>query len=369
MIRVLGTASPGEVRAVAVDAAGILDVALERPGTPDGVGDLHRGRVTARVPALAGCFVALDGADGFLPDTEGGAGATVGDAVVVRVTRAAQGGKGPRLSARVPDADRAFPAAGPPALLRRGPGAVARLAALHPAAAVAVDDMLLLAALRPDLGARVSFAAEALDADTEAALDALGEQDAVLPGGARLTVTPTPALTAIDMDLGSAASGARGGKTAAHLDANRAALPALARQIRARNLSGGIVVDLAGLSPKRRAVLGPDLDAALAADPLAPRFLGFSALGFAEILRPRVHPPLHELLAGPHAAGLAALRAVAREVAANAGRMPALRSAPAVAAALERDSAALADLARRAGQPLMLRPDPALAPLRWRLEF
>ena len=60
---------------------------------------------------------------------------------------------------------------------------------------------------------------------------------------------------------------------------NREALPFLAEQIRLRNLSGGIVVDLAGLSPRKRAGLAANFIAALAIDPLHPRFLGFTALG------------------------------------------------------------------------------------------
>ena len=117
------SASPGEIRAVACDAAGPLDYAIDRPGAPDGVGDLHRGRITARVPALAGSFVKLaDGTEGFLPDSAGG-GAPEGTILPVRITRAPQGGKGPRLTARV----EAPP--GPVALLHRGPGAIERLAA------------------------------------------------------------------------------------------------------------------------------------------------------------------------------------------------------------------------------------------------
>ena len=97
--------------------------------------------------------------------------------------------------------------------------------------------------------------------------------------------------------------------------------------------------------------------------------LGFTALGLAEIVRPRVHPPLHELLAGPHAAGLAALRRVAaRERRARRTWPPALRAAPAVVAALQADPVALADLARRTGRPLMLRTDPALPRSAGRLE-
>ena len=79
----------------------LLDYAIWRPGAPDGVGDLHRGRVIARVAAMAGSFLALDGTEGFLPDSEGGAGLHEGDLVSVRVTRAAQGGKGPRLTAHL----------------------------------------------------------------------------------------------------------------------------------------------------------------------------------------------------------------------------------------------------------------------------
>ena len=362
-MKLLAAASPGEVRVAVVDGAGLYDFALWRPGAPDGVGDVHRGRVIACTPALAGAFVALGGgAEGFLPDSAGGAGVTVGQVLAVRITRAAQGGKGPRLAA-APATD-----AGPgaPALLRRGPDAVLRLAGQHPAAPVLADDAALVAALRPALGERVALVPRAFDEATASAVAALAEPEADLPGGMRCHIYPTPALTAIDLDLG-AATAERGGKGAVHQAANRTALPALARQIRLRNLSGAILLDMAGLSPKRRAALGPDLVAALADDPLRPRLLGFTALGLAEIVRPRVHPPLHELLAGPHAAGLEALRQLAAEIAARPGRAPALAAAPSVVAAMQDDVAARADLARRAGRPLMLRSDPALAPCGWRI--
>ena len=155
---------------------------------------------------------------------------------------------------------------------------------------------------------------------------------------------------------------------ASHLAANLAVLPVLARQIRLRNLSGAILVDFAGLPARRRASLAPALQAALADDPLRPRLLGFTALGLAEIVRSRVHPPLHELLAGPHAAGLAALRYIAAEVASPPHRMPALRASPAIVAALQGDAEALADLARRAGRALILRSDPNLPAMAWTIE-
>ena len=357
--------SPGEIRAVAFDALGPLDYAIERPGAPDGVGDLHRGRITARLPALAGSFVRLhDGSDGFLPDSAGG-GAPEGTILPVRITRAAQGGKGPRLTAKLAAGELAGP--GPIALLHRGPGAVARLAMLHPAAPIELDDAALHAILRPDLGDRLIRVARAFDDSLESALESLITPSAALPGGANMTVHPTPALTAIDMDL-SAASAGRGGKARTHDQANRAALPALARQIRLRNLSGAIVIDLAGLSAKRRAALGPAFAEALAGDPLAPRFLGFSGLGLAEILRPRVHPPLHELLAGPHAAGLAALRHAAGQAASRPHARLALYAAPAVIAALQADPLALPAFTAGAGHAITLRAVTAPPPAHWRIE-
>jgi Ribonuclease G/E len=146
---------------------------------------------------------------------------------------------------------------------------------------------------------------------------------------------------------------------------NRAAMAGLARQIRLRNLSGAILIDFAGLPARRRAALGPALADTLAGDPLRPRLLGFTALGLAEIVRPRVRPPLHELLAGPHAAGLAALRHIAAEHAATPHRLPVLRAAPAVVATLQADAEALSDFARRTGRALILHADPALRGAEW----
>jgi hypothetical protein len=128
------------------------------------------------------------------------------------------------------------------------------------------------------------------------------------------------------------------------------------------------MIDFAGLSARRRSSLAPALHAALADDPLRPRLLGFTALGLAEVVRPRVHPPLYELLAGPHAAGLVALRVIAAMVASPPHRMPALRASPAIVRALEDDGEALPDLAHRAGCALVLRSDPALSPTAWSIE-
>ncbi len=365
-LRILAAVSPGEVR-VAVQRDGeLLDYAIWRPGAPDGVGDIYRGRVIARAPAMAGTFVAVTGAEGFLPDSEGGAGVTEGDILTVRVTRAAQGGKGPRLTARLgPDAVIEAPVA--LGLLARGPGGLLELAQRYPDAGVSVDDNALAARVRPALGDRLSLCGNAFDDDMDEHVDALSRSTVDLPGGARLHFHPTPALVAIDVDTG-ASGGGRHGKAASHLALNKAALPALSRQIRLRNLSGAILVDFAGMPARRRSELAPELRAALAEDPLRPRLLGFTALGLAEIVRPRMHPPLHELLAGPHAAGLAALRAMAIEVAERPYGLPVLRASPAIVAALQADAEALPDLARRTGRSLIVRSDPNLPASGWMIE-
>lgn len=366
-MRIQAACSPGEVRVAAVDDAGLLDYAVWRPGAPDGVGDLHRGRIATLAPAMAGAFVRLEGAaDGFLPDSEGGADATEGQALGVRIVRAPQGGKGPRLTARLSPAEAALIGAGPPALLRRGPGAIERFALRHPPAPIDIDDAAVMAALRPALGARLRLVRAAFDDDVAAEVEALAESGVPLAGGGRIDIHPTPALVAIDVDLG--ATGARGGKARAQFAANRALLPALARQIRLRNLSGAILVDFGGMSAARRPRLAPGLRAALGDDPLAPVLLGFTALGLAEILRPRVHPPLHEVLAGPHAAGLLALRAADAAFAARPQHVPTLRAAPAVEAALRADPVALADWQRRTGRPFPMRADATLPGCAWSLD-
>ncbi len=351
MIRILANCSPGETRAVAWDGALALDYAIHRPGASPGVGARLRGRVSAHIPAMAGAFVTLPpefgGLDGFLPDSQGAAALGPGDPVGCIVTRAAQGSKGPRLAA-------ADVGPGPPAVLEPGPDAIDRLLALHPGAEVLVDDP----AIHPG---RAMIVAHAWDDAVEAAIEALSDPVALLEGGLVARIHPTPALVAIDIDT-AAATAERRPKAAAQREANRAALPALAQQIRLRNLSGAILVDLAGMAQRARTALGPDVAAALATDPLRPRFLGFTALGLAEISRPRAHPPLHELLAGPHAAGLAALRRLVREAAANPATPFRLRTTPDIARALQEDAQARIALARRAGRPLLLLPDPGLPP-------
>lgn len=361
--------SPGE-RRVALLRDGVLHLAaIERPARPDGVGDLHRARVTAVSRPMSGAFLLLgDGSTGFLPESEAPDRKAIHEGAIlgVRLTRAAQGGKGPRATARLAPEDAAFAAAAPgqgPALLRRGPDAALRFAALAPGADVVTDGAAEAARLKRTLGDHVRLdLAGAFDDALEAEFDLLAGPAVPLPGGGRLTIHPTPALTALDVDAGSAAGG---GDAEAQLRLNRHAVAEAARQIRLRQLAGAILLDVAGLAAGRREALAAPLAAALEADPLKPRLLGLTRLGLFEIQRPRVHPPLHEVLGWPLSPlthGLAALRRAAREAAAMPGRPLALRAAPTVVAALEAMPAALAEHAEAAGHALRLLPDPALPP-------
>ncbi|MBV8455911.1 MAG: ribonuclease E/G [Acetobacteraceae bacterium] len=333
------SSSPGERRIAASRDGLLIDYAIWRPGAPDGVGDLHVGRIIARAPAMAGSFVGLQDATGFLPDSESPPGLTEGQLLLVRITRAAQSGKGPRLTA----CQKTSLTPGPVRLVRRGPTPLDDLIARYPGAPV------LNALFLPDL---------------EDQIDTLTTSETPLPHGGRIHIHPTPALTAIDIDAAHATAD-RKAKPASQASFNRAILPELARQIRLRNLSGAILIDFAGLSSRRRATLEPDLRAALTPDPLRPRLLGFTYLGLAEIVRPRIRPPLHELLCGPLAAGLAALRQVIKE--ATPARRPVLAATDTIISALQADPAALPELAQQTLHPIIMQSDPSLSG--WHLEF
>jgi hypothetical protein len=365
--------SPGEKRAavVAHGSAAPIDVAVWHPGFPDGVGDIHWGHVRAVTPGLGGRFVGLGPAEGFLPDTDCAGDADrpgVGQAVAVRIYRAAHGGpggKGPRLTARLTEAEAAAAQAarGVAGLVCRGPDRLATLARRYPAARIATDDATLAARLRAAFPDRVDLVARAFDDALLDAMAALEVPDFPLPQGGALRFWPTPALVAVDVDTGTGLP--HGAKTAAHLRFNVELLPELARQIRLRDLSGAILVDFAGLPPRRRAALETPLRAELAGDPNGARLTGFTGLGLAEIVRRRVHQPLHEILASAPAVAARALRsAIAAD---RPGAALTVRMAPDVAAAYAQDQGMGDGLALRVAGRVGVRADPSLPPGSWRL--
>ena len=359
---------PGEVE-LAVSIGGVLaDYALWRPAAPDGFGDLHRGRLSARVPSLGGAFVRLQGEpDGFLSDRDAGSTASVGELVGVRIIRSSHGGKGPKLTSVLGESEAAAAAAGEMRRLRRGPTPLDDMIQAYPDLPILTPDRGLAAALLPRAADRVIVSVAECDPRLEDEIASLRDTDIALPGGARASIWPTPALVAIDVDT-AGAGGIRPAKQVAQFEANRALLPRLLHQVRLRNLSGAILVDLAGLASRKRARLKPDFEAALATDPLRPRMLGFTGLGLAEIVRVRRRPALHELLRGPYAGALAAASALAAAQAADPHRAIALRVAPDLGRVLDFDPVIGRDLARASGRPLILRPDPTLEAGTWKME-
>jgi len=339
--------SPGERRVALLRDGELQGYRLERPARPDGVGDIVQGRIASVMPALSGGFVALaDGQTGFLPESEceGRRIPSEGTRLTLRVTRAAQGGKGLRLSARTPQRDGE-------GLLERGPDAALRWAIAHPIARIIADDPAEVARLRGLLGAgRVLLQPNAFDDALEDEVVRLHAPEWDLPGGGQLIFSPLPALTAVDVDSGGADP----------REVNRAAIIEFARQLRLRDLAGPILLDLAGLSVKQRAALEPDLRSACGPDGLT-QMLGLGPLGLFELRRARIHPPLHEVLAERAlATGLEWLRRAAAEAAASPSRRLALCAPRAVLAALEAMPEALAEFAQGAGHALVLRPGETL---------
>lgn len=312
---------------------------VERPARPDGVGDVLAARVSAVAPAMAGAFLTLpDGTTGFLPESEASASrrplkevVQEGRLLVVRVTRSAQGGKGPRVSVKRAPAI----AATAPGLIERGPDAALRLQAAYPEARIETDD----AAEAARLGA--TLVQRAFNDDLEAEFDALASAVIALPGGGRIILQTTHALTALDVDSG------------ADRAVNAIAIREAARQLRLRQCAGAILLDVAGLTARDRVSLEPALREALAPDKLA-ECLGLGPLGLFEIRRARIHPPLAETLAGPLTPGLALFRAAMREAAAAPHRRLALHAPAAVLAALRALPEALAEYAAGAGHAITL---------------
>ena len=331
--------SPGERRVALLLDDVLTEAWVERPARPDGVGDVLAARVSAVAPAMAGAFLTLpDGQTGFLPESEASASrrplkevVQEGRLLVVRVTRGAQGGKGPRVSVKRAPAI----AAAEPGLLECGPDAALRLRTAYPEAQIQSDDATEAARLGAALVPR------AFDDALEAEFDILAGPVIPLPGGGRIILQTTHALTALDVD-----SGGDG-------DVNAIAIGEAARQIRLRQCAGAILLDVAGLAARARASLEAPLRQALAPDRLA-ECLGLGPLGLFEIRRARIHPPQAEVLAGPLTPGLALLRVAMREAAAAPHRRLALHAPPAVLAALRALPEALAEYAAGAGHSITL---------------
>ncbi|ANT59592.1 ribonuclease G [Salipiger sp. CCB-MM3] len=121
-------------------------------------------------------------------------------------------------------------------------------------------------------------------------IEALARPLVPLPGGGSMSIEPTRALVAVDINTGGDTSPAAG------LKANVAALRELPRQLRLRGLGGQIIVDLAPMPKKERRQVESVLRAALKQDPTETILAGWTQLGLMELQRKRERVPLSEVL-------------------------------------------------------------------------
>ena len=167
--------------------------------------------------------------------------------------------------------------------------------------------------------------AEGLDLETgspaeiDAAFDEALSSQVSLPGGGRLQIARTPALTAVDVDT---AGRPRAGKAFAHaLTVNREATVETARQLALRGIGGLAVIDcIAPITPET----GKQVKAAFLtqfraisarkAEALAP-----SPFGLMELQLAWGQTPLDELVDGAHFTALTGLRQLEREARARPG--------------------------------------------------
>lgn len=282
-------------------------------------GEVYCARVREVDRQRRGAFVDLGLRDqqGFLPLGEDGrarlkrdrAALTEGAGVIVSVTREAARGKNPVVELQATGHDGESP---------------------HRIDRHDVDKELVLA--------------KPADANTRAKLDAAIEdalsRTAPIPGGGVLTIEPTAALVAIDVDAGARQGSGDPDRFA--LDLNIAAAHGAARQIRLRNLGGLIAIDFVSMRAKSHAKhLEEAVRAAFAGDPWTIQFGALSRFGVFDLARAQLRTPLHEQLRDAdgrlsvETVALMALRAIEREARAQTGRQIACTVAPEVKAWLD----------------------------------
>ncbi len=173
-------------------------------------------------------------------------------------------------------------------------------------------------------------------------VDASLARTAPIAGGGVLTIEPTAALVAIDVDSGSRSGSPDAEKFA--LDLNIAAALGAARELRVRNLGGIVAIDFVSMRDRRNgeAVVAA-LKSAVADDPWGVTVAPMSRFGVVEMSRGQLRAPLAERFLGadgrPSAetVALKALRAMEREARGARGREVIARLAPESVAWLEAD--------------------------------
>ncbi|MET0183236.1 MAG: ribonuclease E/G [Caulobacterales bacterium] len=308
----------GETREALVENGRVIALRVVRAsarGKRARWGEVYSGRITRVDRPRRGAFVdlGLKEEQGFLPldqKTLSRKGAlTDGAGVVVSVTREGARGKGPVL-ALLPEP---YPG-GPSQLLERHESDVS------------LDDA------KP--------ADSAMRARIDAAIEDALSLHAPIPGGGALTIEPTAALVAIDVDAGGRVGS--GDPERFTLDLNLAAAKEAARQMRLRALGGIVAIDFVSMRQhQNRKQLEAAAKAAFAGDPWQVQFGQISRFGVLEMTRAQMQTPLHEILRdgdgrlSVETLALMALRAIEREGRAVTGRRIAALVAPEIFSWLE----------------------------------
>ena len=260
----------------------------------------------------------------------------------------------------------------PPARLDPPPSFAAALAAALPAVPdrILVDDPAIVPEVRaafPNSEIQHKWEAE-WPIELDAMFDLALADTVALPGGGSVHIEVTQTAVLIDVDTGSAETGS---PERTGLAVNLAAVKVIARQIRLRNLGGGIVIDFVGLEDRKlRERVRDTLEKAIISDPARPQILGWTRLGHLELVRPRRARPLADALLEPRHGGAftrstvtiahEVLRALRREARTQPGRKWRLTVSPDVAAVFAGEvAAALRTLDERFGRPVSIATDPS----------
>lgn len=359
--RLLLAISPGEIWAALTENDELVELRLARTFGAARPGDLYLGRVVALRPELPAVLVDIgEERPAFLSgeDMPRGTKLREGEAVTVKVLKAARADKAAGLTMKL-DADEQKIVAGgaPPKLLRRRETPLTSLLKEFAADETVIDDIAALAEAKRNAtgavtlhnGAIPLFEAEGVAAAIESAVAAR----VALPRDGAIAIEATAAAILIDVD------GGRGGA----LGANLAAAGEIGRQIRLRDLSGPIVIDFIGMKDRgQRARVEAALKEAVGE---GAQYLGWTRLGHFELVLKRRRASLTELLFEhrPGAASvktaltvaLDALRQLQRESRAAPGKRFGLQIHPEIAACFEHEAGeARRDLETRLGRAIKI---------------
>lgn len=316
-------AAIGETREILVQDGKPIAIRIARAsdeGRRARWGELYLARVREIDRRRRGAFLDLGLRDefGFLPLGEDGkvrrggrerVSLTEGAGVVVHVTREAARGKNPVVELQETGHDGESP---------------------HRIGRHDVDDELVLA--RP--------ADAQLRAKIDAAIEDALARIVPIPGGGVLSIEPTAALVAIDVDAGGRQG--TGDPERFALDLNIAAAHEAARQVQLRGLGGLIMVDFVSLRARsRQKQLEEAARAAFQQSKWSVQLGGLSRFGVFDFTRAQLRRPLHEQFRdddgrfSTETVALMALRAIEREARAQTGRKIACTVSPDVKAWLD----------------------------------